>query len=178
VNQLLTVVSLACFISSPVLAQHPPGKASSSNVKLIAHVPLAGWIAVSDIEIEQELSRPYAYVAVDMHGKEGDPTGIDIISLKDLSHARVIKSLRLSDPELHRGAGSLNPEYLKSHGRYYLAGAFQFAKSGPDAELGAVVWDVTGLPDSNSVKEVARINGIPVDSTRASPISTRTVRRS
>ena len=57
------------------LVQHPPGQASSANVKLVAHVPVAGWISVSDVEIEQELSRPYAYVAIDMHGKEGDPTG-------------------------------------------------------------------------------------------------------
>ena len=56
------------------LVQHPPGQASSANVKLVAHVPVAGWISVSDVEIEQELSRPYAYIAIDMHGKEGDPT--------------------------------------------------------------------------------------------------------
>ena len=135
--RLSTIIALASLASSPAFAQHPPGQASSANVKLVAHVPLAGWDAVSDIEIEQELSRPYAYVAVDMHGKEGDPTGIDIISLKDLNHARVIRSLRVSDPALHRGAGSLNPEYLKSRGRYYLTAAFQFAKSGPDADLGA-----------------------------------------
>ena len=58
---------------------------------------------------------------------------------------------------LHQGAGSLNPMYLKSHGRYYLTNAFQFRAGGPDNELGAVVWDVTGLPDSTKVKEVARL---------------------
>jgi hypothetical protein len=142
------------------VVQHPPGQASSTNVKLVAHVPVAGWISVSDVEVEQELSRPYAYIAIDMHGKEGDPTGIDIISLKDLNHAHVIKSLRVANPELHKGAGSLSPMYLKSHGRYYLTGGFQFARSGPDPDLGAIIWDVTGLPDTNSVKEVARISGI------------------
>jgi hypothetical protein len=47
--------------------------------------------------------------------------------------------------------------YLKSHGRYYLTNAFQFQSSGPDADLGAIVWDVTGLPDTSKIRELARI---------------------
>ena len=35
----------------------------SSNMHLIAHVPLGGYFRVADGDIEQELSRPYAYVA-------------------------------------------------------------------------------------------------------------------
>src|SRR5262249_7533464 len=31
---------------------------------------------------------------------------------------------------------------------------------GPDGDLGAIVWDVTGLPDTTKVHEVARITGI------------------
>ena len=51
------------FSLQPLVAQHAPGQAGSTNVKLVAHVPLAAWISASDIEIEQELSRPYVYVA-------------------------------------------------------------------------------------------------------------------
>jgi hypothetical protein len=36
--------------------------------------------------------------------------------------------------------------------------SFQFNPSGPDAELGAMVFDVTGLPDTSTIKESARLN--------------------
>ena len=39
---------------------------------------------------------------------------------------------RIENGLLHKGAGALNPIYLKSKGRYYLTNAFQFATGGPD----------------------------------------------
>src|SRR2546430_1581987 len=48
--------------------------------------------------------------------------------------------------------------YAKSKGRYYFLQSFQFAAGGPYNELGAIVFDVTGLPDTSKVKEVARIS--------------------
>jgi hypothetical protein len=39
-----------------------PGAQRSSNVTLMGHVPLGGFLHTADIEIEQDLSRPYAYV--------------------------------------------------------------------------------------------------------------------
>ena len=142
-----------------------PGAQGSSNIHIVAHVLLGGWLRTADLDIEQELSRPYAYVAIDEEasprGGAGIPTGIDIISLKEPTRARVIYSWRIDQPELHTGLGSLNPMHLKSHGRYFLTGAFQFRPGGPDAELGAIVWDVTRLPDTTTIKEVARITGIP-----------------
>src|SRR5678815_1032649 len=41
--------------------------------------------------------------------------------------------------------------------RYYYVQSLQFMQGGPDADLGAVIFDVTGLPDGHKVKEVARI---------------------
>jgi hypothetical protein len=140
---------------------------SSPNIHLAAHVPLAGWLRTADLDLEQELSRPYAYVALDMEASLSDPklgvipTGFDIVSLKDLNKAKVIYSWRMDRPELHKGLGSLNPMHLKSHGRYYLTNSFQFFPGSPDAELGAIVWDVTGLPDTTKIRELARIDGIP-----------------
>src|SRR6185503_12828884 len=51
---------------------------SSPNVKLLSHVPLGWQFTTADIEIEQELSRPYVYVQRDF-----GPAGFNIISLKD-----------------------------------------------------------------------------------------------
>ena len=47
--------------------------------------------------------------------------------------------------------------YFKTHGKYYYVQCFQFAQGSPDADLGAIVFDVTGLPDTSHIKEVARI---------------------
>ena len=129
-----------------------PGEEGSRNIHVVSHVPLGGFLHVADIAVEQEMSRPYVYVA-----KRFIPTGVDIISIKDPARARVIWEWRIENADLHRGAGSLNPMYLKSHGRYYLTNAFQFVQGGPDLDLGAIVWDVTGLPDTSKVKEIARI---------------------
>ena len=85
------------------------------------------------------------------------PSGFDIINLKEPSRAYVMYSWRIENPELHQGSGSLSPAYLKSHGRYYFFNGFQFGQSGPDNDLAAIVFDVTGLPDTSKVKEVARV---------------------
>ncbi len=136
----------------PAPAQFAPGHQGSPNLHVVAHIPLGGRNSISDIEMEQELSRPYAYVGdQDQGGK-----GFRIISLKDPGKARVIYAWSIEHPELHQGA-SLAPTYLKARGRYYFVNGFQFYGSGPDTDVGAIVWDVTGLPDTSTVKEVARI---------------------
>jgi hypothetical protein len=122
------------------------GKQSSANIHVVAHIPLARPIA--DIEIEQELNRPYAYLS----GEQG----FVVVSMKDLSRAKVIYEWHIENPELHQGS-SLAPVYIKTKGRYYFFNGFQFRKGGPDADLGAILWDVTGLPDTSKIKEVARI---------------------
>jgi hypothetical protein len=157
----------AQVVTTVALGQASPDLGRSSNIKLVSHIPLGGWLRTADVEIEQELSRPYAYVSKSSEASLAAndqsifTTGVDIIDLKDPAHAKVIWAWRMPQPELHRGLGSLAPTYLKSHGRYYFADGFQFFQGGPDAQLGAIVWDVTGLPDTATIKEVARIDGIP-----------------
>jgi hypothetical protein len=148
-------------------AQRAPGSEKSSNIKLVYHVPLAGATPLagtmecgvvclgrrtSDIEIEQEMSRPYAYVTHRMA-----PTGFHIIDLRDPLKAKVLWHWQIEDADLHRGAGALNPMYVKVNGKYYLTIAFQFTQGGPDIDLGAIVFDVTGLPDVTKIREVGRI---------------------
>ena len=41
----------------------------------------------------------------------------------------------------------MDGKYFKVNGRYYFAQSFQFQQGSPDADLGAVILDVTGLPD-------------------------------
>jgi len=123
------------------------GRQGSANIHVVAHIPLS---SASDIEIEQELSRPYAYVSGGRDGRW------HIVNLKDPSKAYVMYSWQIENPELHVG-GSLGPISLKSKGRYYFVQSYQYLRTGPDQDLGAVVFDVTGLPDTGKVREIARI---------------------
>ena len=142
-----------------------PHLGGSRNIQVVSHLPLGSWSSVMDIEVEQELSRPYAYVAradflplIGQKAADGSGTkGMDIISIKDLAHPKVLYSWRIENPELHRGPGSLAPTYIKTHGHYYFFNGFQFTGGGPDLDLGAIIWDVTSLPDTSRIKEVARI---------------------
>src|SRR5262245_29083504 len=126
----------------PVAAQHapgamsPPGGQGSSNVRVMSHIPLGRVFTVGDIEIEQELSRPYAYVPR-LHGTTNS-AGVNIISLKDPQRAKSIYYWQIEQPELHQGIGALQNKYFKLRNRYYDAQSVQFAAGGPNNDLGAI----------------------------------------
>src|SRR5690349_329092 len=115
--------------------------AGSSNVHVLAHLPSGGFVHAGDIEIEQELARPYAYMAL-----ENGAASFEIIDLKEPTRARVIYTWSIENSQLHLGLGALQNKYFKLHDRYYDVQSFQFSQGGPDVDLGAVILDVTGLP--------------------------------
>src|SRR5215472_6047114 len=98
-----TTVSLLAS-ALPLLAQHPPGEQGSSNMRIATHIPMA---SASDIKIEQELSRPYAYVST------GGPGGVgfDIVSVKDPLRATTLYHWRIDNPQLHQGGGTATMYY-------------------------------------------------------------------
>ncbi len=152
ISRFVLLSALGILLAPPAFSQEAPGEESSRNVHVLAHIPLEGKpYTTSDVELEQELSRPYAYVS---HNYEG--AGFFIIDLKEPSDAKVLYRWIIEDPELHEGGGMDN-KYVKLRGRYYDVQSFQFRQTGPDADLGAIVFDVTGLPDASTVREVARI---------------------
>src|SRR2546421_13056804 len=87
-----------------------PGEERSANIKVVGHLaPLnaSGPYNVSDIEMEQELSRPYVYLDRANEAGRPNPTiGFDIISLKDPSRPSILYSWRIDNPELHRAPAS------------------------------------------------------------------------
>src|SRR5882672_8678803 len=116
--------ALTLFSAAPLLAQYhapgamsSPGQLGSANVRVMSHVPLGRVFTVGDIEVEQELSRPYAYVPR-LDGTTHS-AGMNIISLKDPSRARSIYYWRIDQPELHQGIGGLQNKYFKLKTRYY-----------------------------------------------------------
>src|SRR5256886_1594456 len=127
--------------------QYAPGAQASLNVHTQFHLPSVG---ATDIRLEQELSRPYVYQS---HGR---PAGFHIIDVKDPRRASIIYSWSIENPELHQGNSS-GVMLFKQRGRYYGVISTQFGQQGPGAEVVAIVFDVTGLPDTARVKEVTRI---------------------
>ena len=118
----------------------------------LAHAGDGLTISYTDVEVEQEPGRPYVYLARVL----GPTKGMDIVSIEDPANPELLYQWRIEDPELHIGLGGMDTKYFKHDGRYYVIQSLQFF-GGPDSDLGAVVLDVTGLPDASTVKEVGRI---------------------
>ncbi len=148
--------ALATTLSAQASAQSTPLKRGSDNIHVLGHLPLGPALNVSDMDVEQELSRPYAYVGRMRYGDAG-PRGLDIISIEDPSHPEILYEWRIEDQELHLGLGAMDVKHFKVDGRYYVVQSLQFGQGGPDSDLGAVVLDVNGLPDPSTVREVGRI---------------------
>ncbi len=124
----------------------------SSNMHLLGHVTTGtgAWQA-ADVEMEQDPGRPYVYISNFVN------FDAQIYDVRDPSHPRKIYDWTIENPDLHRGIGAMDGKYFKIGNRYYYAQSFQFMQGSPDADLGAVIFDVTGLPDTSKVRVVARI---------------------
>jgi hypothetical protein len=134
---------------SPIFTYNTP------NVHLLSHIPLGRSQTIAGLTMEQELSRPYVYVS--RMQDPSTPAGFSLISVKDPAHAKLLYTYHIANPELHQGFGGMEGKTFKYHGRYYYVQAFQFNQGSPDADLGAIVFDVTGLPDTSKIREVGRI---------------------
>ena len=156
VATMLAVVALVALAVAPASAQWTPMKRGSDNIEVVGHLPLGPPLSVSDMDVEQELSRPYAYVSRMRYGVAG-PKGMDIISIQDPANPEIIYEWRIEDQDLHLGTGGMDAKHFKLGDRYYVVQSTQFGQGGPNSDMGAVVLDVTGLPDPSTVREVARI---------------------
>lgn len=133
-----------------------PMNRGSDNIEVLGHLPLGPRLSVADMDVEQEMDRPFAYVARMVYGFEG-PKGLDIISIADPERPELLYEWRIEDQDLHQRTGGMDVKHFKWNDRYYVVQSLQFGQGGPDTDLGAVVLDVTGLPDASTVEEVARI---------------------
>jgi hypothetical protein len=151
----ITAAAATVLVAAPALvAQDGGDETGTPNMEVVSrfHTDDGLEISYTDVEIEQEPGRPYAYLARVL----GPTMGVDIVSLEDPANPELLYQWRIEDPELHIGLGGMDTKYFKHEGRYYVIQSLQFM-GGPDADVGAVVLDVTGLPDASTVKEVGRI---------------------
>ena len=127
-------------------------RGGSEKVHRLANAPShAGAWKASDVELEQDRNRPYVYLSGFVN------YDVTVYDISNPAAPKQIYRWSIDNPELHRGIGAMDGKYFKVNGRYYFAQSLQFQQGTPDAELGAVILDVTGLPDASKVKEVARI---------------------
>jgi hypothetical protein len=124
----------------------------SANVRVLGHLPLGGFFRVADVALEQDTGRPFAYAAQSL-----DRTGFTAIDVSDPEHARVLLRWTIDHPLAHRGIGAVRARYFRSGGGTYLALGTSFDSGSTDADLAAVIFDVSGLPDTSRVREVARL---------------------
>ncbi len=150
------LTGLAVFLPSLITAQGTPLKRGSDNIEVLGHLPLGPQFSVMDMDVEQELSRPYAYVGRGKLGLAG-PRGMDIIDISDPERPSLLYEWRIEESDLHVGSGGMDVKHFKVDGRYYVVQSLQFGQGGPDSDLGAVILDVTGLPDVSTVREAGRI---------------------
>ncbi len=147
---------VTCF-GDPTCVQpvtgYPIGRPGTPNIEVVSHLPLPGVpFSHTDIEIEQDMSRPFVYIA-----QGYGSSGFYALSIEDPERPRVLYRWTIDNPDLHLGSGCKDIKYAKAEGRYYVIISCQFAQGGPDAELGAILFDVTGLPDGSTVRKVAEL---------------------
>ena len=105
----IAVLSLAA--ATAAAQQWTPQKRGSDNMEVVAHLPLGPRLSVADIDIEQELDRPYAYVG---RIKLFDGArGTDIIDLSDPYQPEVIYRWRIENDDLHQGLGGMDVKHFK-----------------------------------------------------------------
>ena len=153
------VALLFVLTAAPAVAQVPwtPLNRGSDNIEVLGHLPLGHRLSVADMDVEQEMHRPFAYVSRMVYGDEG-PKGTDIISIADPEAPELLYQWRIENQDLHQRTGGMDVKHFKWNDRYYLVQSLQFGAGGPNNDLGAVILDVTGLPDPTTVREVARIH--------------------
>ncbi len=129
------------------------GQPGTPNIDVVSHLPLPGVpFSHTDIEIEQDMARPFVYIA-----QRYGASGFYAISIEDPEKPRVLYRWTIDDPDLHLGAGCVDIKYAKADSRYYVILSCQFGQGGPDADLGAILFDVTDLPDGSTVRKVAEL---------------------
>lgn len=125
----------------------------SPNVEVLSHLDEWGYFRVGGIDIDQDPSRPYVY----LHTWK-EESGFDVLDVSDPRDPEVIHSWRFERRDQYEIGRGENIEHFVHDGRHYVAVPHETNPAGKvDADLCAVVFDVTGLPDGSTVREVARI---------------------
>ena len=123
--------------------------ANSPNVHLLSHIPLGRSPdrgGRPDSGAGSSASRTSTSRAIRIRRRQPGSRAHQ----RERPGARQRCSTRTTSPTLSStwGSAGWKAKRSKYHGRYYYVQCFQFNQGSPDADLGAIVFDVTGLPDT------------------------------
>ena len=121
---------IGLLITVPAQGQPESLKRGSDNIEVVGHIPLGKRLTVLDIELEQDLDRPYAYVAR-ASLVDGGPRGTDVIDISDPTNPEVIVRWRLEDQDLHANRGGMDVKYFRWKERHYIVQSYEFGAGGP-----------------------------------------------
>ena len=65
------LVAFSIALASPAAGQQVPWSPmnrSSDNMEVLGHLPLGAQLSVADMDLEQEMDRPYAYISRMVYG--------------------------------------------------------------------------------------------------------------
>ena len=121
------LILLAAATAAPAYAQWTASKPGSDNIDILGHIPLGPRLSVADLDLEQEMDRPYAYVARMVYGDVG-PKGLDIVSIADPEHPELLYEWRIENQDLHMRTGGMDVKHFKLGERYYVVQSLQFGQ--------------------------------------------------
>ena len=81
-------------LGGPLNVEWTPLNRGSDNIDVLGHLPLGGPLNVGDMDVEPEMSRPFAYVGRMRYGTPG-PTGMDIIGIEDPERPTLLYEWRI-----------------------------------------------------------------------------------
>jgi len=118
---------VTCF-GDPTCVQpvtgYPIGQPGTPNIEVVSHLPLPGVpFSHTDIEIEQDMARPFVYIA-----QRYGASGFYALSIEDPEKPKVLYRWIIDNPDLHLGAGCVDIKYAKADGRYYVILSCQFGE--------------------------------------------------
>jgi hypothetical protein len=113
--RVLLAAALLAVSAATLSAQDVPWsplKRGSDNIEVLGHLPLGARLSVADMDLEQEMHRPYAYVSRMVYGFDG-PKGTDIISIEDPANPVLLYEWRIENQDLHQRTGGMDVKHFK-----------------------------------------------------------------
>ncbi|MGB1657258.1 MAG: hypothetical protein ACPHO4_07880, partial [Longimicrobiales bacterium] len=95
VRPAVTASILAALLAPTLRAQTwNPLQRGSKSIEVVGHLPMGARLTVTDMDIEQELDRPYAFVSrANVVG--GGERGVDIVDLSNPENPRILYEWRI-----------------------------------------------------------------------------------
>ncbi len=124
----------------------------SPNIHVLGQVDIGEPWTVGGVDVEQDPSRPYAYVR-----RWQDESGFTILDISDPTRPRVAYTWRIENADRYEFGFGDTGKHFRVGERHYYAAAISANREGIDSDLCLAVFDVTGLPDTSRVEEVVRV---------------------